>query len=138
MRGEGSAIGTHGEGPTQGLMGQCAFCAESKGGHVRPAARCGLGSVRAWGGGDASGMHEEGPTQGCGGRARAERTQNISFIFVTLDVSKLSGWLNALASCRVDRRACDAGKTCGSKSVRALGSGNATGMHGEGPTQGCA
>eukprot|EP00964_Phaeocystis_antarctica_P059250 scaffold35177_cov64-Phaeocystis_antarctica.AAC.1 len=26
--------------------------------------------------------------------------------FVTLDVSKLSGWLNALAYCRVESRAC--------------------------------
>ena len=37
------------------------------------------------------------------GRARAERTINISSMFVTLDVSKLSGWLNALAYCRVKR-----------------------------------
>ena len=29
---------------------------------------------------------------------------------VTLDVSKLSSWLNAVAPCRVERRACDAGK----------------------------
>ena len=30
-----------------------------------------------------------------GHRARAERTRNMYFMFVTLDVSKLSGWLNA-------------------------------------------
>eukprot|EP00964_Phaeocystis_antarctica_P070500 scaffold42939_cov45-Phaeocystis_antarctica.AAC.1 len=29
---------------------------------------------------------------------------------VTLDVSKLSGWLNPVAHCRVERRACDAGR----------------------------
>eukprot|EP00964_Phaeocystis_antarctica_P018644 scaffold10289_cov47-Phaeocystis_antarctica.AAC.3 len=29
---------------------------------------------------------------------------------VTLDVSKLSGWLNDDASCRVEKRACDAGR----------------------------
>ena len=29
---------------------------------------------------------------------------------VTLDVSKLSGWLNAYADCRVERRACEAGR----------------------------
>ena len=40
-----------------------------------------------------------------GVRARAERTRNIWCMFVTLDVSKLSGWLNAFASCRVERRA---------------------------------
>ena len=42
------------------------------------------------------------------GRARGgERTLNIWRMFVTLDVSKLSGWLNADADCRVERRACD-------------------------------
>eukprot|EP00964_Phaeocystis_antarctica_P120474 scaffold84224_cov57-Phaeocystis_antarctica.AAC.2 len=35
-------------------------------------------------------------------------------MFVTLDVSKLSGWLNALACCRdVERRAYDAGRGAG-------------------------
>ena len=34
-----------------------------------------------------------------------ERTWNISYMFVTLEVSKLSGWLKARASCRVERRA---------------------------------
>ena len=42
-----------------------------------------------------------------GGRARAERTVNMLDMLVTLDVSKLSGWLNATAYCRVERRACD-------------------------------
>eukprot|EP00964_Phaeocystis_antarctica_P163638 scaffold140158_cov139-Phaeocystis_antarctica.AAC.2 len=32
---------------------------------------------------------------------------------VTLDVSKLSGWLNACANCRVERRACDAERVVG-------------------------
>ena len=45
-----------------------------------------------------------------GGRARAERTPNMADMVVTLDVSKLSGWLNADADCRVERRACDAGR----------------------------
>ena len=44
-----------------------------------------------------------------GVRAGAERTQNMHCHSVTLDVSKLSGWLNAFASCRVERRAYDAG-----------------------------
>ena len=48
-----------------------------------------------------------------GGRARAERTQNMLPIFVTLDVSKLSGWLKAIAPCRIERRACDAGRGAG-------------------------
>ena len=62
------------------------------------------------GGGDAIGMRGEGPTQGWGGRARAERTANMVPMDVTLDVSKLSGWLNAVADCRVERRTCDAGR----------------------------
>ena len=39
-----------------------------------------------------------------GARARAERTSNIFSMVVTLDVSKLSGWLNAVANCRIERR----------------------------------
>ena len=39
-----------------------------------------------------------------------ERTRNIPCMVVTLDVSKLSGWLNADARCRVERRACDVGR----------------------------
>ena len=70
----------------------------------------GPGGVRALGGGGASGMHGEGPTQDCavGARARAEHTSNMPAMVVTLDVSKLSAWLNAVAVCRVERRACDA------------------------------
>eukprot|EP00964_Phaeocystis_antarctica_P058050 scaffold34414_cov60-Phaeocystis_antarctica.AAC.5 len=45
-----------------------------------------------------------------GHRARAERTLNMRIMFVTLDVSKLSGWLKASAACRVESRACDAGR----------------------------
>ena len=37
--------------------------------------------------------------------ARAERTQNMRDMVVTRDVSKLSGWLNAVAYCRVEREA---------------------------------
>ena len=67
---------------------------------------CGPGGVMALGGGDAIGMHGEGPTQGCGGaRARAERTKNIPCMVVTLDVSKVSVWLNAVAYCRVESQA---------------------------------
>ena len=53
---------------------------------------------------------------------------------MTLDVSKLSGWLNAYASCRVERRACDAGKAVRPAGKREGGGGS--GVHGEGPTQG--
>ena len=41
--------------------------------------------------------------QGSGG----ERTPNMPAMVVTLDVLKLTGWLNLYAACRVERRACD-------------------------------
>ena len=50
------------------------------------------------------------PDSRLGVRARAERTANMANMVVTLDVSKLSGWLNADARCRVERRACDEGR----------------------------
>ena len=37
----------------------------------------------------AIGMHGESPTQGLGAKARAERTRNMPYIFVTLEVSQL-------------------------------------------------
>eukprot|EP00964_Phaeocystis_antarctica_P001311 scaffold700_cov50-Phaeocystis_antarctica.AAC.2 len=37
----------------------------------------------------------------------------MPYMVVTLDVSKLSGWLNAAALCRVERRAYDAGRGVG-------------------------
>ena len=43
------------------------------------------------------------PTVEGAGRARAERTINMDRMSVTLDVSRLSGWLNARASCRGKR-----------------------------------
>ena len=50
-----------------------------------------------------------------GARARAERTENMPSMFVTLDVSKLSAWSNANAFCRVETRACDARQGAGWK-----------------------
>ena len=40
---------------------------------------------------------------------------------VTLDVSRLSGWLNAHAPCRIERRACDAGRGAGRGAGREAG-----------------
>ena len=60
-----------------------------------------------WAGGSAHERHarQEGPAVKAGrARACAERTANMMLMVVTLDVSKLSGWLNALARCRVERR----------------------------------
>ena len=75
-------------------------------GDVQPGRREGVGWRRR-----KRHVHGKGPTQGWGGhRARAERTWNIQRMSVTLDVSKLSGWLNTDAYCRVERGACDAGR----------------------------
>ena len=56
----------------------------------------------------------EGPAVKAGGgyRAGGERTWNISFMVVTFDVSKLSGWLNADASCQVERHNAGRGARC--------------------------
>ena len=45
------------------------------------------------------------PTVQTEGRTRNERTENMLYILMTLDVSKLSDWLNADAPCRVDKEA---------------------------------
>ena len=45
------------------------------------------------------------PTVEVAVRAREKRTSNIQNMLVTLDVSKLSGWLNEDAHCRVKREA---------------------------------
>ena len=76
-----------------------------------------------------------------GARARAERTENMLRMSVTLDVSKLSGWSNADAFCRVEGRVCDAGSAVRpgrresgpSPCMPIAGGGEAIGMHGEGP-----
>ena len=46
-----------------------------------------------------------GPTGERVAWAGAERTENMYSMVVTLEVSKLSGWLNACAFCRVQREA---------------------------------
>ena len=70
------------------------------------------------------------PTEGWGARSRAERTRNMANMFVTLDVSKLSGWLKAYAFCRVERRAYDAGMAACREAGRAWSGGGASDMHG--------
>jgi hypothetical protein len=77
----------------------------------REGMRCGEGEVRA---GRREGLWRGGGTQeACTGKARlkawgprasAERTQNMRTMVVTLEVSKLSGWLKADATCRVEGR----------------------------------
>eukprot|EP00964_Phaeocystis_antarctica_P033239 scaffold18868_cov59-Phaeocystis_antarctica.AAC.4 len=82
---------------------------------VRCGARCGPGTGGC-GSAAAHGRHarQEGPAVKAGrARACAERTLNMLFMPVTLDVSKLSGWLNVGAICRVERWAYDAGRGVG-------------------------
>jgi len=93
-------------------------------GHGAAATACTLGArLKAW-----------------GPRARAERTSNIWLMVVTLEVSKLSGWLKADADCRVKGRACNAGKErCEPGGGRACGVWWRHGKRharGKGPTQG--
>jgi len=63
----------------------------------------------------------------------------MSLMSVTLEVSKLSGWLKADARCRVEGRACDAG---GRGASRKAGGPvvwwrhDKRGVHGDGPIQG--
>ena len=71
---------------------------KKKGRHAGRGGRCGLVTVQA--------ACRKAPTVGVEGRAGAERTAhpaNMYLMSVTLDVSRLSGWLNADANCRVTR-----------------------------------
>jgi hypothetical protein len=52
----------------------------------------------------------EAPNVEAAGKARAERTRNMDSMVVTLEVSRLSGWLNANAPCRVKREASEEGR----------------------------
>jgi len=63
----------------------------------------------------------------------------MAYMVVTLEVSKLSGWLKAYVVCRVEGRACDAGgERCEPEGGRAWGGGGTQEGHarGKGPTQG--
>ena len=82
-----------------GWLNAGAYCRELKRGHtVRGEVRAGRREGVRWWRGNRR-VHGEGPTQGCGARARAERTVNMPYMVVTLDVSKLRGWLNTDALC---------------------------------------
>ena len=76
-----------------------------RGGRGEKGATCGAGGGaegRGGGGGGASRVQGVSQLRRVAGQgvARAERTLNMEFMLVTLDVSKLSGWLNADARCR--------------------------------------
>ena len=86
-----------------GWLNADAHCRVEK--ESRRGLTCGLGGGRARGGGGASSVQERSRLWGLRVRARAERTENMEPIAVTLDVSRLSGWLNAGAPCRVKKEA---------------------------------
>ena len=92
-----------------------AHCRVERRAHAMRSERCGPGGGRVWGGGGASGVHGEGPTAKAGaqGMRGAERTRNMLYMIVTLDVSKLSGWLKADAYCRAETTAYDVGRGAG-------------------------
>ena len=75
--------------------------------------------MRLWGGGGGGNQLD------IWSEARAGRTANMAYMSVTLDVSKLSGWLNTDAPCRVERRAYDAGRGVRAGSGRAWAGGSA-------------
>ena len=92
--------------------------------------------MKALGGGDAAGMHGKGPTQGWGGQGtRGARTSNMLNMLVTLDVSKLSGWLKASAYCRVESGPAMWDEVRPGRGEGAVCSGDAISMHGKGQTQ---
>ena len=66
---------------------------------------------RGAGGSASAACTVSGPgLEGWGAGACAKRTLNMNLMSVTLDVSKLSGWLNADAPYRVEMGAYDAGR----------------------------
>ena len=77
--------------------------------------RCELRASRREGGGRPrrQAAHRGGLDCRLGAGHGEERTANMAFMAVTLEVSKFSGWLNADASCRVERRACGAVRAAG-------------------------
>jgi hypothetical protein len=85
-----------------GGQGDCVL-PESKGGRVYNGGRgaCWEAGERVLGGSVSSTLGAR--LKAWGPRARAECTANMPPMVVTLDVSKLSGWLNAYACCRVER-----------------------------------
>ena len=82
-----------------GWLNACAFCREAKGGYTVLAEVCGSA-----GGGRGATSVQAACRAGFGCRLRAghgeERAANIPYMVLRLEVSKLSGWLNAEAYCR--------------------------------------
>ena len=104
---------------------------------IRCAPRCWPGAGGRCGGGGACSVQGGGPNwSGWGAGHAAEHTWNMLRMFLALDVSKLSGWLNADASCQVERRAYDAGQSAGWEAGGQCGGGGASSVQEQGPTRG--
>ena len=100
-----------------GWLNAGIFCRESKGGHTM------LGEVRAGrqqAAGDRGACSAQGRGLDCrfGAGHGEERTKNMYCMSMTLEVSKLRGWLNALANCR---------ESNGGNAVRGEGAGREAG-----------
>ena len=96
---------------------------------IRCEARCGSGGGGGGGRPRRTQRAGEGSTAYLG-EVRDERTTKISFMYMTLEVSKLSGWLNAIDHCRVEQRAYGAGQGAARKAVEAAGDGSARSVQG--------
>jgi len=84
-----------------------AYCRVRKGASDRGTTRVAHGDVWHSREKGESAAHKAcvcGPVRECGGRRRRRKcTSNMRLMSVTLEVSKLSGWLKARACCRVQR-----------------------------------
>ena len=115
-----------------GWLNAHAYCRVERRGGYATRGEVRAGEAEGRGAAAAHAARTAGPD--CEGwRAGAERTSNMPPISVTLDVSKLSGWLNTDASCRAQGGACDAGRGAGGGG-RAWSGGGASGAQREGLT----
>ena len=90
---------------------------------------------RAWGDGSARGVHEDGLIQDCGGQGtRGAHGKHVMHLcdLGRVEAERLVERRRFLPSRKAGMRR---GKRCGPGGVRALGGGDASGVHGEGPTQ---
>ena len=85
-----------------GWLNDDAPCRESKGGHTVCGAWRYAGGRAAGGGATAAASNVQERARLCrlGAGHGEERTENMKLMVVTLEVSKLSGWLNDAAPCR--------------------------------------
>ena len=105
-----------------------------RGGHTTRGARCELEDGRRWVTTAQRQRAGGGLEYTDWGQMRAERTLNMEDIMATLDVSKLSGWLNALAYCRAKMRAYDAGRGAAGRQTGGGGRRRRKERAGESPT----